>query len=93
MASQNITMYTHRRVFRNQRRTIVRYDVGLQCASTRPVSLADWVFKPRRKQEEITSVLATIASTSIDSYWEESVPPRSDACYRGSPEANPPSGR
>ena len=37
-------------------------------------------------------MLAMTASTTIDSYWEQSVPPRSDACYRGSSEGNLPSG-
>ena len=54
--------------------------------------LADSLFKPRRTQLPVSYVLAIIVSTSIDSYWEELVPPRSGACYRGSPEARPPSG-
>ena len=65
MASQNITIYTYRRAFRNQRRAIVRYDAGLQCAFTGPASPADWVFKPRRSKRRMSIALAVIVSASM----------------------------
>ena len=91
MVRRYITSYTHRRAFSQQRRPIADMTSGRSvCASTlqaQPIAI-----KAASRSTEFRTVLAMIASTSIDSYWEESVPPRSDACYTGSPEALPPSG-
>ena len=72
MARQNIIMYTHRRAFRHQRRPIADMTFGLQCVRidlpAQPIAI-----KAASRSTEFRTVLATIASTSIDSYWEVKV--------------------